>query len=250
MRILDILEAAVTELVLVPIVFFTSCLTAIIGMGGGVLLIALMPGLVPPAAIIPLHAATQLASNVSRAAFGWREIDWSIIPAFTLGAVAGAWLGGELYLSLDLHWIPALIGVLILLFTWVPMPKISGGGQLSLALLGFYQTGLGMLAGATGPVGSVVLLQRNTDRDWLVVNTAVYMTLNHSMRLLGFLVIGFSFASWWQLVSGMVVAGILGSWIGTWLRRFVPQANFHKWFRWLVTILAARMIALPLLPLL
>ena len=56
---------------------------------------------------------------------------------FTAGALAGAWLGGELYQSLDLHWLPALIGVLILLFTWVPLPRLHGGGQLSLALLGF-----------------------------------------------------------------------------------------------------------------
>ena len=235
-----------TELMLVPIVFFTSCLAAVIGMGGGILLIALMPGLVPPAAIIPLHAATQLASNISRAAFGWRDIDRGIIPAFTLGALAGAWLGGELYLSLDLRWLPALIGVLILLFTWVPLPRVPGGGQLSLAVLGFYQTGLGMLAGATGPVGAAVLMRRNTGRDWLVVNTAVYMTLNHGLRLSAFLVIGFSFAPWWQLVSGMVVAGICGSWVGTRLRGFVPQLNFQKCFRWLVSLLAARMIALSL----
>jgi len=232
---------------LVPIVFFTSCLAASIGMGGGILLIALMPGLVPAAAILPIHAATQLASNVSRAAFGWRDIDPSIIPAFTVGALIGAWAGGEMYQSLDLHWLPALIGFLILVFTWVPLPKVPGGGQMSLAALGFYQTGLGMLAGATGPVGAAVLLQRNTGRDWLVVNTAVYMTLNHSLRLVAFLAIGFSFAPWWQLVSGMVVAGILGSWAGTYLRRFVPQVDFQRWFRWLVTVLAARMIALPLL---
>jgi uncharacterized membrane protein YfcA len=238
------------DLILIPIVFFTSCLAAVIGMGGGILLIALMPGLVPVAAIIPLHAATQLASNMSRAAFGWREIDWGIIPAFTAGAVAGAWLGGELYQSLDLHWLPALIGVLILLFTWVPLPRLRGGGQLSLALLGFYQTGLGMLAGATGPVGAAILLRRNTGRDWLVVNTAVYMTLNHSLRLLAFLAIGFSFSPWWQLVCGMVAAGICGSWVGTRLRRFVPQGDFQTGFRWLVTLLAARMIVLPFLPLL
>ena len=235
-----------TEFMLVPIVFFTSCLAAVIGMGGGILLIAVMPGLVPPAAIIPLHAATQLASNVSRAAFGWRDIDRGIIPAFTLGALAGAWLGGEMYLSLDLRWLPALIGVLILLFTWVPLPRVPGGGQLSLAVLGFYQTGLGMLAGATGPVGAAVLMRRNTGRDWLVVNTAVYMSLNHGLRLLAFLAIGFSFAPWWQLVSGMVVAGICGSWVGTRLRGFVPQLNFQKWFRWLVSLLAARMIAISL----
>ena len=55
------------DLNLILAAFFTSCLAGAMGMGGGVLLIALMPGLVPVAAIIPLHAATQLASNASLA---------------------------------------------------------------------------------------------------------------------------------------------------------------------------------------
>lgn len=86
-----------SELLLIPITFLTSCLTAVMGMGGGVLLIAAMPGLVPAAVIVPLHAATQLASNLSRAGFGWRDIDLGIVPAFVVGAVAGAWLGAEVY---------------------------------------------------------------------------------------------------------------------------------------------------------
>jgi uncharacterized membrane protein YfcA len=239
----------VNELLLVPIVFFTSCLTAVMGMGGGVLLIAVMPGLVPASVILPLHAATQLASNSSRAGFGWRNIDPGIIPAFVVGAAVGAWLGSEVYQRLDMHWLPALIGLLILLFTWVPLPAVRGGGQLALVLLGFYQTGLGMVAGATGPVGAAVLLRRNTARDWLVVNTAVYMTLNHAIRVAAFVAIGFSFAPWWPLLSGMVVAGIIGSWVGTRLRSFLPQVNFQRLFRWMVTLLALRMIALPMLAL-
>lgn len=235
-----------TEMALVPIVFFTSCLTAMIGMGGGVLLIALMPGFVAPAAILPVHALTQLASNLSRAGFGWRWIDLGIVPAFAAGALAGAWLGGEVYQGLDLRWLPAIIGVFILVFTWLPLPLMHGGGQLSLALLGFYQTGLGMVVGATGPLGAAVLLQRNKERDWLVVNTAVYMSLNHCLRVLAFVAIGFSFAPWWPLVVGMVLAGIGGSWLGTLLRRFVPRRNFHNWFRLLVTVLAIRMIVLAL----
>lgn len=235
-----------SELALVPIVFITSCLTAVIGMGGGVLLLMLMPGLVPTPAILPIHALTQLASNLSRAAFGWRAVDLAIIPAFTLGALAGVWLGAQVYQWLDVRWLPALIGGFILVFTWLPLPVVRGGGQLALALLGFCQTGLGMLAGATGPLGAAVLLQRNTERDWLVVNTAVYMSLNHSLRVFAFFTIGFSFAPWWPLVAAMVVAGIAGSWVGTRLRGLVPRQNFHKWFRLLVTLLALRMIALAL----
>jgi uncharacterized membrane protein YfcA len=232
---------------LVPIVFTTSCITAVMGMGGGVLLITLMPGLVPAGVIIPIHAFTQLASNLSRAAFGWRHIDWSILPAFIAGAVPGIWLGGEVYAGIDLHWLPAIIGMLILVVTWVPLPKPVGGGQLSLAALGFYQTGLGMLVGATGPLGAAVLMQRNRQRDWLVVNTAVYMTANHLLRVVAFGLIGYSLAPWWQLLAAMVVAGVLGSWVGTRLRNRVPELNFQRWFRVLVTLLAARMIALPFL---
>ena len=38
--------------ILVGVAFFTSTLTAIIGMGGGIMLISAMPGLLPAAAII------------------------------------------------------------------------------------------------------------------------------------------------------------------------------------------------------
>ncbi len=233
------------EYTLIPIAFLTSCLAGVMGMGGGVLLIASMPGLVPVSAIFPLHACTQLASNASRAAFGWRHIQLNMIPALVAGAVLGAWLGSEIYASLNLEWLPAIIGVLILLLTWLPLPQLNRAGQWGLLALGFYQTGLGMLAGATGPLGAAVMLQRNRERDWLVVNTAVYMTISHVMRVAAFVAIGFSFAPWWPLVLAMVVAVTAGSWVGTRLRSHIPQLDFQYWFKLLVTLLAARMIALP-----
>lgn len=217
------------------------------GMGGGILLIAAMPGLLPVSAILPIHAVTQLGSNLSRAAFGWREIELSLIPAIALGAGIGAWAGSEVYQLLDLRWLPAVIGFIILFITWVKLPSVPGGGQLSLLFLGFYQTGLGMLAGATGPVGAAVLMRRNSERDWLVVNTAIYMTLNHVFRLAAFVLIGFSFAPWWELVLGMVVAVTIGSWVGTRLRSRIPQMDFQRLFRLLVSFLALRLIVQSIL---
>ncbi|MCB1844909.1 MAG: sulfite exporter TauE/SafE family protein [Halioglobus sp.] len=232
---------------LLPMAFLSSCLAGVMGMGGGILLIAVMPGFVPAAAILPLHAATQLASNASRAVFGFSQIAWGILPAFTLGALAGAWAGGEIYQALNMRWLPAVIGGCILAITWVPLPTISRGGRIALALLGFYQTGLGMLAGATGPLGAAVLLQRNRERDWLVVNTAVYMSVNHALRLAAYAAMGFSFADWWPLLTGLVAAVVLGSWVGTQLRPRIGQVNFLRLFRWLVTLLALRLVWLSLL---
>lgn len=231
-----------TEFALVPIAFFTSAVAAAIGMGGGVLLIALMPGLIPTAAIIPVHAITQLSSNVSRAAFGWQHIDWSIVPAIGAGAVVGALLGAEVYSGLDLQWLPAIIGVIILGITWFKLPQPAGKGYWSLALLGFYQTGLGMIAGATGPLGATVLMRRSAERDWLVVNTAVYMSLNHGVRIAAFALLGFAFGQWIALILAMTVAVIVGSWAGTKIRRHIPQKNFQLWFKVLLTLLALRMI--------
>lgn len=236
-----------TEFVLLPIAFFTSCLAGAIGMGGGVLLLAAMPGLLPTAAIIPIHAVTQLASNSSRAWFGWRHIDWPMLPALLLGAMLGAGLGAGAYSTLDLRWLPAIMGLLILLLTWLPVLQLRGAGPLAWFFLGLYQTGIGMLAGATGPLGAAVLLRRNREKNWLVVNTAVYMTLNHCLRVIAFIALGFSFSPWLHLIAGLAVAVIAGSWLGTRLRQFIPQLNFEFWFRLLVTLLAARMIAHSLL---
>lgn len=233
-----------SEYALLPISFFTSCLAGSLGMGGGVLLLALMPGLVPAASILPLHAVVQLASNFSRAGFGWRSIEWRLIPPVTLGAVVGAWLGSEVYSRLDLSWLPVLIGGLILLLTWLPLPRPRGRGYWSLLILGCYQTGLGMVAGATGPLGAAVLSRYSRQRDWLVVNTSVYMGVSHLCKALAFGLLGFSLWPWWPLLLGMIVASVLGSWVGTRVRAMLPEADFLFVFRLLVTALAVRMIVL------
>ncbi|MDJ0876986.1 MAG: sulfite exporter TauE/SafE family protein [Halieaceae bacterium] len=237
-----------SEFWLVPIALLTSTVAGVFGMGGGVPLITLMPGLVPAAAILPLHAATQLASNGSRALFGWRHIDRSLLLPFAVGGVIGAAAGALVFSQLQLDWLPALIGVFILVVTWTPLPAVRGEGNLPLVLLGVYQTGIGMLVGATGPLGGAVLARRNPRRDWLVVNTAVYMSANHLLRVLAFAALGFGFSQYGLLLGGMIAGVMLGSWLGTRLRQFIPEVNFLLWFRLLVSLLALRMIALVLWP--
>ena len=147
-------------------------------------------------------------------------------------------------MSLNLDWLPALIGVAILLVTWFPLPKVQGEGNWPLVLLGFYQTGIGMLVGASGPLGAAVLARRSQGRDWLVVNTAVYMSSNHLMRILAFSLMGFAFADYFFLLLGMIAAVVTGSWLGTGIRRHVPEVNFEFWFKVLLSLLALRLIVI------
>ena len=71
------------------------------------------------------------------------------------------------------------------------------------------------------------------------------MSISHVLRVAAFAFIGFSLAPWWQLVVALVVAVTAGSWVGTRLRGLIPQLNFQRAFKILVTLLALRMIALP-----
>ena len=222
----------------------TSMLSAVAGLGGGVLLMLLMPGLVPVAAVIPLHAVVQSVSNAARVAFELPSVAIGLVPPLLLGSLAGALVGSLSVGMVSLEWLPAVAGAVILIITWLPVAAIIPRGRVAFYVLGFYQTGLGMLAGATGPLGASVLTLIRKDRDWLVVNTGVYMTINHLIRSFAYGLLGFAFAPWWQTIAAMSVAMVVGSWLGTIVRHRIPQALFEQAFKWLITVLALRMVSL------
>ena len=94
--LLDLLLPAalppLTTAVLVAVSALTSAVTASLGIGGGVLLLAIMAIVMPPAAIIPVHGMVQLGSNLSRASMTLRHINLRLILWFAPGALLGAWL--------------------------------------------------------------------------------------------------------------------------------------------------------------
>ena len=110
-------------LFLIGVSFLTSTFTAIIGMGGGIVLISAMPGLLPTAAIIPIHGAVQLASNSSRVLFGLHHIEWRVFWPFLGGAILGAITGSQAIIRLSFDYLPLYLGFFILLVTWVRCRK-------------------------------------------------------------------------------------------------------------------------------
>ena len=77
-----------------------------------------------------------------------------------------------------------------------------------------------------------------------MVNSAVYMSSNHLLRMFAFGFMGFAFLDYLWLLLGMTAGVIVGSWLGTRLRSYLPEVNFQYWFRILVSMLAIRMIVI------
>lgn len=221
---------------------FTSLFGAVLGIGGGLMMIAILPMLVAPVAIIPLHSVTQLVSNSSRAAFGLRDVQWQYLPRFILGSALGIGLFGFFLTQIPTDYIPLLIGSYLLLNVWWKPFKEFLAHYENMFVIGFLQTGLGLVVGATGPLSLTMLMKQIVDRDKIVVTSAALMTVTHIFKMSFFGLLGFAFAEY-ALPAVMLAAGaVAGSWIGTKLRGKLNAQHFFFLLKVVLTVLAIRMI--------
>lgn len=227
---------------LIGVSFVASTLTATVGLGGGILLISVMPGLIPAAAIVPVHGAVQLASNSSRVLMGVRHIDWRVVWPFVGGSILGAAAGVGMVARFSFEQLPLYLGLFVLVVTWIPIPSRVMAFRGQFAILGAIQTYVSLFMGATGPLASPFLLRRGLSKDQLVVTLGTVMMVIHVLKLLVFAVAGFVFAPYLSLVAGMVTAVVLGSWVGTRLRGHLPERALRRTLKGLITVLAVRMI--------
>ena len=234
------------EILLVLIAFGTSTLTAITGIGGGMMLIAIMPGFLPAASIVPVHGIVQLFSNSSRAFFGLRFLRWDFVLAFISGSTIGGVIAAGITREINLEYTPLIIAAYILFTVWGPKLEFKKPVKGEFVLIGAVQTGLSMMVGATGPLGQAALLRKGLQRDALVVTAALMMTFTHLIKILLFALLGFSFISYWQIIIGMSVAVVAGALLGTHIRYKIPEDVFRKILKWALTLLALRMIYITL----
>lgn len=227
---------------LIILAFFTSLTTAVFGLGGGMLLIAGMPGFLPAPAVIPVHAVVQLASNASRGLLAFRAICWRYTAAFLAGSVLGGGLAAQIVGRMDLSYAPLAIAALILFNVWGPPLAVGGGRRGEFAFVGALQTALGMLGGATGPLGAANLYRHGLSREPQVATNAVFMSTTHVVKIVMFAAIGFTFAPYLPLIAAMIIASVAGSLVGTRIRQYVPELRFRRLLRWLLTLLALRIV--------
>ena len=220
----------------------SSTAAAVFGLGGGLILISFLPDFLPAEALVPVHGVTQLASNTSRAAFSFRSIVWRLWPLFFAGSVLGATLFGLLVVNISTAYIPVFIGVYILLKLWSERVGRLLSSFDSLFVLGFLQTGLGILVGSTGHLTMPRLLKEISDRDGIVSTSGMFMSLSHGLKLLAYGIIGFKFNQYSVILAYMVAGALIGSFVGTLLRRQISNRWFSQILKILLTVMALRMI--------
>lgn len=235
-------DTLLADILLVAINFLTSTMTGITGVGGGIILIALMPPLLPAAAIIPIHGATQFAGNASRAWFGRREILWAPVVPFLWGALAGAAAFAHLVRVMPLDFLPPVIGVYILLSLWsAPFNRLLRRVD-NFFIVGFLHAGLGLFVGSPGPLAISAMHRRHTDNHVVVSTAAVMAGISHAFKVVVYGLAGFRILEYWGLVTMMIVAAVLGSYVGTRLRHVMDGKRLKRFLQWLLTVMAVQLL--------
>lgn len=220
----------------------TSFMTAAMGIGGGVLLLAILASTLPPAALIPVHGLVQLGSNGNRAWMTRAHIDWSMVKFFGLGAIVGAISASFIVIQLPLFLIQLSVALFILFLVWGPKPKqkqMSDKGHLA---AGLGTTLASMFVGATGPLVAGFVHRQSYDKLEATSTFAACMSLQHCLKMLVFTLIGFSFWQWLPLILLMILGGLLGTWLGLKMLNKIPPQHFKQVFRFIITLMAIRLL--------
>ena len=231
-----------TELFLGVLTFLTSTIAAIVGVGGGMMLIAILPSFLPINALIPVHGLTQMTSNLSRAVFGYKDVQYEVIPKFLLGSFLGIGIFASILNFISLEYVPLFIGVYILLSLWSEKFNERIKRYESYFLAGFFQTGLSIIVGATGPLTMTLLLKDYKNKDEVVATSAALMSLSHILKVFVFMYFGFVFFDYIGIIIAMVIGAIAGSWVGTKLRNIIDGKKFTIILKVLLTALAIKVI--------
>lgn len=232
----------IADLVLILAAFVTSIVSGIAGLGGGTILLTLMPGFVPNSAIIPIHGATQLSSNLSRAIFSIKNISWGIVIQFLCGSIIGAWIASFLVSDFPFEYLELVLGISILILIWAPLKKINFQSEIQYYILGSTQTFLTMFLGSSVPLIAPFLSRAKLNKEQMVSTLASLAAVTHIAKVVTFLILGFSFVPYFSLTTGLILSAILGSFIGTKVRVKINEELFKKAFKIIITILAFKLI--------
>jgi len=216
-----------------------SFITIAFGIGGGVLLLAVMASLVPPTMLIPVHGLVQFGSNVSRALLMVRYISWRDTGVFTVGTIVGVLLGGAMAFNLP----PAAVQVGVGLFViWSVFMKPPRWLQRFPLFTGAFSSILTMFFGATGPFVATYTKSLKLDRHRHVATHAALMSVQHFLKTVMFGILGFAFGPWLGFCIAMIIAGALGMLLGRLVLDWISDQRFRIALDTILVLLSLRLI--------
>ena len=222
---------------LVSVVFFTSMLSGVFGMAGGLVLLWFLLLVFPAGTAMAVHGVIQLTANGSRAWLSRHYIVWRIVAFMALGVLSAAGLLLLFNYSPNAASVSILIGLMPIL-VWMPKRwfHLDANRASHAFCCGIASGGLTIAAGVSGPLIDIFFVRSRMDRRQVVATKAMIQVVAHSIKIIFYLGAAMALsAGEWGIVLLAAPFAMLGTQAGNRILHRLTDANFRTWTRWIVT---------------
>lgn len=226
----------------VAVSIVTSWIGIVTGAAGGLILLGMLAMVYPPAVFVPLHTFVQLGSGASRVVLMWRYVLRATLLPFGIGAAIGAATGAQIFVALPTAILQGILGLFMLLVTWMPHMGRVGYERRRSAFLGFGAAFIGIFVSATGVLVAPFVASAGPDRRNNAATLAALMSMVHICKPVAFGVLGFALWAYAPLIVAMIVGVVVGNWLGGRPLDRMKERDFRIVFKLILTGLAARLI--------
>ena len=222
------------------IAFLGTFVTGIVGMGGGILSLALMSLFIPVEILIPLHTLIVLSSNATRAFIMKEYMNWKIIKPLAPAIFIGVALGASVQVSIPQNLFLICLAVFLLLLVWMPKSK-RFKINVPNSLWGLGHGFLSTLFGAGGFLQALFVKFSLPKFEQVATFSAVILILN-TFKLSTFTLLGFDVVSYLSLLVFCIPCAYAGGVVAKKGLAYIPDDVFKCLFKVLVSLIALKMI--------
>ena len=179
---------------------------------------------------------------MGRALVQRRHIQWRIVALYIIGAVFGAYIGGQFVTSISELWFRIILGSLLLVLIWTPKQKKLNISDPLFIVSGFISAFFGMLTGTGLPLHSLAVKARSLSKHQVIATIAGSKMFMHSFKSITFGLLGFAFAPWLPLIAAMIGSGFLSTLAGSHLLDQISEEKFTRIFKIVLTLIALNIL--------
>ena len=245
------------SLILIFSAFITSSISAVLGMGGGIILLGIMAILIPEGyMVIALHGIIQLFSNTTRTFVFRNYLQTKLIKDFLFGAIGGLIFSGLIiYLlimsfevqsakDLKVDFLKPVIGGFIIWYLYLKGPKVKKEVS-SFTKVGLISGFSSIFVGATGPLIAPFFINDNLTKENIIANKAACQMISHLGKIPLFIYFfNMDYFAKTNVLLPLIIAVFIGTNLGKNILAFIPETLFKRIFKILLTIIAVRLIFL------
>ncbi len=222
---------------------FTSAISALTGMGGGIILLSLMTFFLPIKVIVPIHGLVQLVSNTYRCFLLRKSIKTEILYPFLIGLPFGAIIAIQIIDSFQSEkLILFAIATMITYVVFKPkkMPELKIPNKFFI-INGIIVGALGPIIGAVGPLMAPFFIRSDFKKEEIVATKSSTQIFGHLIKIPTFLYLDFSYLDYLNLFIPMIIMTFLGTYLGVQLLKKLNEKIFINIFKTLLFLAALRL---------